>query len=251
MSKGWRVVSRDDFEFAREALLATEQRAADERPMRPAGNAMSRSRQMPRGVPNPSPEPADFTRLERRSALTFAATSDGIGPLVLVAWPFAKLPPKGWQDGHIWQASRYVWTPEEQPQTPLLYPSAARVNLMHNGDPWTWQPAPTDRTLSLAVVADAGQAPSDATGTYALVSAVVACEATATALRAAADHGDYGVAAVRRFALEADALDAHAAACLAAIGRTLDWADDVPAESLPAFPVIPAIPRGFVTVQPT
>lgn len=248
-------MSRDDFEFARQALEAADSVAAKPSQSDTRSHRVGSGRVSVRGVPDQSPEPVDLSRLGHRSAVTLAAQSNGIGPCVLVGWPYGKLPIKGWQDGHIWQSGRWTWTPEDQPLAPYLYPSPAAVNLMFPlpvGLSGTgWEPQEGSRSLSLAIVADPGEVPSEIAGTRALVAAVIACDLTTGDLRDAADIGDYGVATVRRFRAEAEALDAHAAACRAVISRTLDWVAELSTpDPSPAFVTVPAQIRGHVTLSP-
>lgn len=204
----------------------------------------------PKQVRRPQAEPA-VTMSARRSALSM--TGPGIGPVVVVGWPFARLPEKGWQDGYLWgSAGRWVWMPEDQPQGPTLYRKPARLNLIHDGPAYT--PSDGSRSLSIAVLADPTDAPSTMAGTRALVAAVIASDTSAHQLRAAAESGEYRADTARRFRPEAEALTDHARASEAQIKRTLGWVADFERSLAPIPPfaplTVPATIRVAVGVTP-
>jgi hypothetical protein len=179
--------------------------------------------------------------------LTLARKYGVMDPLVLMAWPFARLPEAGWGDGST--RIRRLWRPENQPQGPLLYPQAAQVNLDAPGA--TWDRSGGARRRSIAVLSDPATAPATIEGTRAVVAAVVASEQVALHLRNAASAGTLRADTSRRFMAEADALEAHAAAHRAAVGGTLGWVGDFPqSDPAPPFATIPAQLRGSFIVSP-
>lgn len=219
------------FHEAHEALTFVDEATAQRQIQRQTVHAATATTARLPHTMRSRPEPVALDLLYK----SLSIRSDDIGPLVVMLWPFDRLPAKGWQDAYQWQHGRRVWSPEDQPQGPLLYPRGARLNVARDG----WVPDLGSRTLSIAVLADTSEAPNTESGARALVAGVIVCDATAGRLRAAADSGEFRADTARRFRSEAGALERHAEQCADACSRSISWLSDFERSLDPVPPFAP------------